>query len=75
MERQMKRTNAAIGTQVRELRHSLFDEFGLKARVMSALVGPMLWWSARREQKRLAKGWTYEPETFLERRNWAGEAG
>lgn len=73
MERQMKRTNAAIGAQVRELRHSLFDEFGLKARVMSALVGPMLWWSAKREQRRLAKGWTYEPETFLERRNWAGD--
>lgn len=71
MERQLKKTNAAISTQVRDLRRSLTDEFGLRARVASALVGPMLWWTSRREAKRLAGGWTYEPETFLERRNWS----
>ena len=71
MERQLKKTNAAISTQVRDLRRSLTDEFGVRARVASALVGPMLWWTSRREAKRLAGGWTYEPETFLERRNWS----
>jgi len=70
MERQLKKTNEAISAQVRELRRSLVDEFGLRARVASAIVGPMLWWTSRREAKRLARGWTYEPETFLERRNW-----
>jgi hypothetical protein len=33
-------------------------------------MGPMMLWSARREEKRLAEGITYEPDTFIERRNW-----
>jgi hypothetical protein len=27
-------------------------------------------WSSRREQRRLASGVTYEPDTVIERRNW-----
>ena len=27
--------------------------------------------AARREERRLEKGITYEPETFIERKNWA----
>ena len=30
----------------------------------------MLLWNVRREEKRLAKGETYEPRTIIERRNW-----
>ena len=29
-----------------------------------------LLWSARREERRLAAGYTYEPQTFIERTNW-----
>ena len=72
MERRLRKTNSAITRQVRDLRKSLFNEFGFSARLASALVGPMLWFTSRREEKRLAKGWTYEPKTFLERRNWEG---
>ena len=32
----------------------------------------MLWWSARREDRRLRAGVTYEPQTIIERRNWEG---
>jgi len=35
-------------------------------------VGPLLLWSSKREDRRLAAGKTYEPPTFVERRNWAG---
>jgi len=38
--------------------------------LMPAVLGPMLLWSTRREEKRLARGKTYEPPTILERRNW-----
>jgi hypothetical protein len=34
------------------------------------VVGPFLYWTARREQRRLAEGKTYEPPTIIERRNW-----
>jgi hypothetical protein len=27
-------------------------------------------WASRREQRRLARGVTYEPDTVVERRNW-----
>jgi hypothetical protein len=34
------------------------------------VLGPILLWTTRREEHRLAKGRTYEPPTFIERRNW-----
>jgi hypothetical protein len=42
----------------------------LLSRVITAVVGPYLYWTARREQRRLAEGKTYEPPTIIERRNW-----
>ena len=45
-------------------------EFGGVARVASRLAGPVLWWTTRREEGRLAAGWTYEPPTIIERTNW-----
>jgi hypothetical protein len=30
-------------------------------------------WTTRREARRLAKGFCYEPATFVERRNWVEE--
>ena len=37
---------------------------------MRIVVGPVLLWTSKREDSRLANGITYEPETFVERRNW-----
>jgi hypothetical protein len=37
---------------------------------VTAAVGPVLLWSTRREEKRLAAGQTYEPRPIIERRNW-----
>jgi hypothetical protein len=34
------------------------------------LLGPVLLWTTRREERRLARGKTYEPPTILERSNW-----
>jgi hypothetical protein len=33
-------------------------------------LGPVMLWTARREERRLANGQTYEPTTIIERRNW-----
>ena len=70
MERQLGRTNQAMSRQVRQLRQELGGEFGLVSRVIAAVLGPVLLWTSRREQKRLAAGTTYEPKMFIERRNW-----
>jgi len=38
--------------------------------VVARTLGPVLLWSVRREERRLAAGHTYEPRTIVERRNW-----
>ena len=40
------------------------------SRLITSLLGPYLLWTARREERRLAAGATYEPPTIIERRNW-----
>jgi hypothetical protein len=54
------------------LQRELYDEFGWKARAAAALAGPYLLWKLHREQRRLARGWTYEPPTFYETNFEAG---
>ncbi|MBC8872506.1 MAG: hypothetical protein H8E44_23990 [Planctomycetes bacterium] len=46
----------------------LHCEFGLKSRLISLLGGPYVLRQIRREEKRLAAGWTREPPTFYERK-------
>jgi hypothetical protein len=70
MERQLRKTNAAVSLQIRALRKDLGREFGFMSKAAARLLGPVLLWTSRREQKRLARGLTYEPETIIERRNW-----
>ena len=45
----------------------LHREFGLKSRFYAAVGGRYVYWSMHREERRLARGWTYEPPTFYER--------
>jgi radical SAM superfamily enzyme YgiQ (UPF0313 family) len=70
MEHQLRKTNQSVSLQVRSLRQELGREFGPLSR-MAAALGPVMLWSSRREQRRLASGVTYEPGTVVERRNWA----
>ncbi|MBK5290329.1 MAG: radical SAM protein [Acidobacteriia bacterium] len=70
MERHLDNAEAAVKDRIRELRHELATEFGLASRVATALMGPLLLWTSRREEKRLARGWTWEPRVFVERKNW-----
>jgi len=72
MEKYFRRTNPAVTAQIHTLRVEIGREFGLASRVITKLLGPVLWWSARREERRLQSGETYEPQTIIERRNWSG---
>jgi uncharacterized Tic20 family protein len=71
MERQFKKVDANVSQQIRALRHEFKQEGGIVSRMMPAVLGPVLLWTTKREEKRLAKGKTYEPPTILERTNWA----
>jgi radical SAM superfamily enzyme YgiQ (UPF0313 family) len=70
MERHLRRSNPAISARIHDLRMEVGREFGPASRVVASLLGSVLWWSARREGRRLLAGATYEPQTIIERRNW-----
>ena len=71
MERQFRKVDASVSQQIQALRREFRQEAGIASRLMPAVMGPVLLWTTRREEKRLAKGKTYEPPMFLERSNWA----
>jgi radical SAM superfamily enzyme YgiQ (UPF0313 family) len=74
MEKEFRRVNESVSERIHGLRREVEKEFPVTARTTAAVLGPYLLWRTRREEKRLAAGQTYEPLTFLERRNWV-EAG
>ncbi len=74
MEKEFKNVNPSESEQIHKLRREVEKEFPVVARLSAALMGPALLWLARREEKRLAAGRTYEPPTFIDRRNWVGAA-
>ncbi|HLK64405.1 MAG TPA: radical SAM protein [Bryobacteraceae bacterium] len=70
MEKHLRRENPAVSAKIRELRKEVGREFGVISRMIAGALGPVMLWSARREERRLAMGKTYEPQTIVERRNW-----
>ena len=70
MEKRLRQTNLAVSEKIRTLRQEVGREFGVFSRVVSRALGPVLLWTARREERRLAAGHTYEPRTIVERLNW-----
>ncbi len=70
MEKEFKKVNRSVSERIHQLRREVEKEFPVVARLTAASLGPFLWWTTRREERRLAKGRTYEPPTFIERRNW-----
>jgi len=70
MEKHMKKTNESVAEKARALRKDIARECGSRSTAAAALLGPLMLWLTKREEKRLERGVTYEPETFVERRNW-----
>ena len=73
MEQRLRTSNPSVSRRIRELRREIEGAFGTLTRVVRSVVGPILLWTSKREDKRLADGVTYEPETFVERRNWIAD--
>jgi radical SAM superfamily enzyme YgiQ (UPF0313 family) len=70
MEKYLRRSNPPVAERVHALRRQVAHEFGWLSRASMWALGPALLLAARREQKRLAAGHTYEPPTVIERSNW-----
>ena len=61
-----RRQSATVASKITNLLRELRREFGWRTRLAAPLVGRYLHWTLRREDRRLRKGWTYEPPTFRE---------
>ncbi|MDA2931263.1 B12-binding domain-containing radical SAM protein, partial [Acidobacteria bacterium AH-259-O06] len=60
----------AVTQQIRALREEMAKEFRVVSRLVAGLLGPVVWWTTRHEEKRLLRGKTYEPKNIIDRRNW-----
>lgn len=70
MERHLRQTNDAVAGRIHSLRKDIRQECGALSSAAGTLLGPLMLWLTRREERRLEQGITYEPETFIERKNW-----
>jgi hypothetical protein len=75
MEHRLTTSNPGVAARICALRKEMEQEFGLIAVVAGKLLGPVLWWTSRREDQRLAAGQGYEPATIIDRRNWSDAPG
>jgi hypothetical protein len=71
MEKYLRKANSSVSARIQGIRREIAEELGWVSGVTAAVIGPLLLWSARREERRLAHGIKYEPPTIIERRNWA----
>ena len=53
-----------------DLLGQLHAEFGWKSRLFSAIGGRWVFRKVQKEERRLAEGFCYEPQTFYERNSW-----
>ncbi len=65
------RGHPTLRAKMETILKDLYREFGLKSRLYAAVGGRYAYWKMRREEKRLARGWTYEPPTFYEQNETA----
>ncbi len=73
--RKWYRKDDRIAPKMNALLRRLYKEFGLSTRIAAAMVGRYIHFSLKREEKRLANGWTYEPSSFYEKNTSAMALG
>jgi radical SAM superfamily enzyme YgiQ (UPF0313 family) len=71
--RRKYRHDRKLFPELTDLLKEVYREFGLKTRLMAPVVGWYLMVTTKLEEKRLARGWTLEPECFYEKNRMARE--
>jgi len=61
------KSSPALRDKITVVLHEIYDQFGLKSRLLVPFAGRFVYRKLRHEARRLKKGWTYEPPTFYER--------
>jgi hypothetical protein len=60
------RGEPALAGKISRILRDIYREFGLKSRLAAPLMGRYARFMMARENRRLRRGWTYEPQTFCE---------
>ena len=60
------RSDPVLSAKISRTLTDIHHEFGLKSRLVAPLLGRYLRFTLGREDRRLRRGWTYEPPTFYE---------
>ena len=60
------RSDLALSRKISITLKGIYREFGIKSRLAAPLVGRYLRYMIGREERRLRRGWTYEPPCFRE---------
>ncbi len=66
------RSDPVLSAKVSRILTDIHHEFGVKSRLVAPLLGRYLRFTLAREDRRLRRGWTYEPPTFYETNQLAG---
>jgi radical SAM superfamily enzyme YgiQ (UPF0313 family) len=61
------RTNKPMAAKMNSLLQDICKTFGWKTRIFAHLAGVYVYAALRKEERRLANGWTYEPDCFCEK--------
>jgi radical SAM superfamily enzyme YgiQ (UPF0313 family) len=75
MERRLRPDNPEIADRVQSLRQELEAEFGPLASLAAHVLGPILAWTSRREDRRSPEAKNYNPAVIIDRKNWVRTAG
>ena len=65
--RKWYRQDKNLHQQLDDLLQDIYQTFGLQPRLIAPLAGRYIYLAMKRENKRMADGWTIEPETILEK--------
>lgn len=63
--------NKVVHKNLKMLLKDLYREFGWKTRIIAPIIGVYCLAGIINEERRLKRGWTYEPETFYEKNDAA----
>lgn len=67
------RHDKVLYQQLDDLLQDIYTNLGLQPRLAAPLAGLYIYWTMKREEKRLATGWAIEPKTFFEKNEGALE--
>ena len=70
MRRRLKE-KSRLEEKLGKILRQFYREFGWTTRVMATAIGRIILFALRREEKRIAAGWTYEPQPLVEKNSAA----